>query len=372
MVFLRKAKRLRDAASKAVVLVGIIVGITGCENLYGKYDEASAEGFFWESTSPQRVGMDSELLEDMLEYIEEKGLGIDGIIIYKDEAIPFEKYFGEYNEYVSHNMKSTSKGIISALVGIALQEGFIGSLNEKVYDYFPEFEINDPGKSHITIKHLLTMTSGLEWQENNLKSMLTFVSRNRVSKILGLPLVEEPGLKFNYNTGLTHLLSAILTKASGMSTFDFAEKYLFDPLEIYNVQWEQDKEGIYTGGSELFLTPRAMTKFGVLYLKEGAIHGRQIVPSEWVQQSTMKQTEGIFQGLDVDYGYLWWLDIGGSIFPYLQEEDDFLALGVHGQRIFVSNTLNAVIVITADMENETESDVLIRDFVLPAMGSNPP
>ena len=165
MLSLQKINRKWSAAAKAAVLIGVIIGFAGCENMYGKYDEASAEGFFWEGVSPESVGVNSELLDDMLGYIDENSLGIDSIIIYKDEAIPFETYFGQYGEYVSHNMKSTSKGVISALIGIALAEGFIGSLDEKVYDYFPEFEVNDPGKRDITLENLLTMTSGLEWQE---------------------------------------------------------------------------------------------------------------------------------------------------------------------------------------------------------------
>ena len=166
-------------------------------------------------------------------------------------------------------------------------------------------DVNDEEKSNITIRHLLTMTSGLKWNENGLNSMFTFfVSKKIVKRVLKLSLVNESGTTFNYNTGLTHLLSAIITKAAEMSTLEFAEKYLFGPLDISNVQWSTDRDGYNIGGSELFMTPRAMTKFGVMYLNQGKYKGRQIVPKNWIAESTVTQIEGKFHGADIKYGYL--------------------------------------------------------------------
>jgi len=304
----------------------------------------------------------------MVKYIEKNNLVIDSIIIYKDGTIPFEKYFDPYNESFTHNLKSTSKGVISALVGIAVREGYIQNLDESVLSYFPEYKVSDPKISEITIRDLLTMSSGLKWNENGLNSMYTFfVSKRIVPRVLNLPVVTEPGSTFNYNTGLTHLLSAIISRASGMSTLAFAEEYLFEPLDIHNVQWDRDRNGVYIGGSELFMTPRAMTKFGVMYLQNGMYSGQQVVPAEWVRESTTMQIEGSFHGTQVQYGYLWWLDVENQLFTYLDDEDAFLAMGVHGQRIFIHPDLNMVVVITADQEDESQCDILIRDFILPSL-----
>jgi len=146
-----------------------------------------------------------------------------------------------------------------------------------------------------------------------------------------------------------------------------AEAYLFGPLDIHNVQWDEDRDGVNIGGSELFMTPRAMTKLGVMYLQNGEYSGRQVVPSEWVRESTTTQIEGSFHGTQIRYGYLWWIDIGNQLFTYLDGESAFLAMGVRGQRILVHPQLDAVVVITADQRDESQCDALIRDFILPAL-----
>ena len=355
---------------KWMYLVGLAVVLitTGCNTMYGEHDPAVESEWPWETVTPESQGIESEDLARMVEHIERNNLAIDSVIIYEDGTTPFEMYFDPYNKSTSHNMKSTSKGVISALVGIALREGYIESLDESVLSYFPEYESSDPEKSDITIRDLLTMSSGLKWNENDLNSMYTFfVSKRIVPRVLDLPVVAEPGSTFNYNTGLTHLLSATISRASGMSTLQFAEKYLFGPLDIHNVRWDEDRDGVHIGGSELFLTPRAMTKLGVMYLQNGAYAGRQVVPEEWVRESTTTQIEGSFHGAQIQYGYLWWLDIGNSLFTYLDDEQAFLAMGVRGQRILVQPELDTVVVITADQRDESQCDILIRDFILPAL-----
>lgn len=265
-------------------------------------------------------------------------------------------------------MKSTSKGIISALVGIALREGYIESLDQKILSFFPEYEADHQMKSDITIRDLLTMSSGLEWNENGFNSMYTFfVNKRIVPRILDLPIETEPGSSFNYNTGLTHLLSAIITKATEMTTFEFAREYLLEPLNIHNVQWDKDRNGIYIGGSELFITPRDMTKFGVMYMQHGVYSGQQVVPEDWVRKSTATQIEGSFHGTKIQYGYLWWRHIDNRLFSYLDNENAYLAMGSHGQRILIHPDLDTVVVITADQEDASQCDILIRDFILPAL-----
>ena len=347
-------------------LVGL--ALTGCNTMYGEQEPNPERGLPWESVPPESRGIRSEDLARMVEHVHRNNLAIDSIVIYKDGTVPFEMYFNQYDSATSHNLKSTSKGVISALVGIAIHEGFIESVETPVRSYFPELDSDDPRMDELTIRDLLTMSAGLRWNENDLNSMYTFfVSKRIAERVLGQPFDEEPGSSFTYNTGLTHLLSVIISRASGMSTIDFARRFLFEPLEIQNVQWSVDRDGVQIGGSELFLTPRAMTKFGVLYLQNGVYDEQQVIPAEWVRESTTTQIEGSFHGSRIEYGYLWWLDVGNGLFTYLDGEDVFLAMGVHGQRILVHRDLNAVVVITADQGDESQVDILIRDFILPAL-----
>jgi CubicO group peptidase (beta-lactamase class C family) len=355
---------------KWVYLIGLLIAVvtTGCDTMYGQDGAGVEPEWPWETVSPEHQGIESADVSRMVEHIEGNNLSIHSVIIYRNGTIPVEAYFDPYDASTSHNMKSTSKGVISTLVGIALREGFIGSLDESVLSYFPEYETDDDGKLDISIRDLLTMSAGLKWEENDLNSMYTFfVSKRIAGRVLEQPLVDEPGSEFNYSTGLTHLLSVIVARASGMSTMQFAREYLFGPLDIQNVQWDTDREGYHIGGSELFLTPRDMMKLGVMYLNGGTYAGRQIVPAEWVQEATSTQITGAFHGAQVEYGYLWWVEIGNPLFTYLDDENAFLAMGVRGQRILVLPERDTVVVITADQGDESQCDLLIRDFILPAL-----
>ncbi|MDA3951584.1 MAG: serine hydrolase [Spirochaeta sp.] len=352
----------------AIAAVIFTSGLTGCNTMRGEHASVPESAWPWEQVTPESQGISSGDLQRMVAYIDENNLAIDSVVIYTNGTIPFETYFEPYSAGVSHNMKSTSKGVISALVGIALHEGYIESLDDSVLSYLPDYEPDETGKAAITIQDLLTMSAGLEWNENDLNSMYTFfVSKRITGRVLDQHLVDEPGQQFNYNTGLTHLLSAVIAEASGMTTLQFAEKYLFEPLDIDNVQWATDRDGYYIGGSELFLTPRAMTKIGVMYLQEGEYAGRQIVPREWVRESTTPQITGSFHNTPIEYGYLWWIGIGNPLFTYLEQEGAFLAMGVHGQRIVILPELDTVVVITADQGDASQCDILIRDFILPAL-----
>lgn len=363
-------KRSKRTIKKWMFITGLsfVFIFFGCDKMFEEVTPPAESEWPWEKVSPESQNIASEDLEDMVEHIKSNNLAIHSIVIYKNGTIPFEEYFDPFTNEALHNLKSTSKGIISALTGIALEEGYINSIDESIFSYLSDYNVDTTGKSNITIRNLLTMTSGLKWDENNLNSMYTFfVNKRIVKRVLDQSLVNEPGTTFNYNTGLTHLLSAIITEASGMSTLEFAEKFLFEPLNIEQIQWDTDREGYYIGGSELFLTPRAMTKFGVMYLNDGEYQGRQIVPEDWVIESTSTQIEGSSFGADIKYGFLWWLDISNPLFTYLEDENRFLAMGARGQRIFIYPELDAVVVITADQRDESQCDKLIRDFILPAL-----
>jgi CubicO group peptidase (beta-lactamase class C family) len=176
------------------------------------------------------------------------------------------------------------------------------------------------------------------------------------------PLTSALGTKFVYNTGLTHLLSAVLTKATGKSTKAFADQYLFGPLEITKYKWEMDAQGFYNGGTNLSLTPRDMAKLGYVYLHHGKWEGKQLIPEAWVAESTMKQ---INVEPNTNYGYLFWISEfegkGKKLFTYE-------ASGYGGQHIRVIPELDTVIVVTSDSSSREESDAneLIQKYIVPA------
>ncbi len=238
-------------------------------------------------------------------------------------------------------MKSASKSVISALIGIAIDEGHIKSVEDPITKYFPEYIFNqtDPDKQLITIENLLTMQSGLETTSNRNYGKWV-LSENWVEFVLNQPLVAKPGTRMLYSTGSTHLLSAILTRASGINTKEFAQKHLASQLGYSMSYWSRDPQGIYFGGNDMEMTPRQMLAFGELYLNKGVHEGRQIIPTNWVKESYRPHVLSP-RGQGRYYGYGWWLrDLAGMLVP--------VAWGYGGQLIFVVEPMDLVVVATSD------------------------
>jgi CubicO group peptidase (beta-lactamase class C family) len=212
-------------------------------------------------------------------------------------------------------------------------------------DFFPEYVYQsiDPRKFDITIRHLLMMRMGIDVDENIY--MQVYNSSNWVKTTIELPLLYNPGSRFLYNTYQTHLLSAIITKASGMSTMEFARRFLLSEMKIECAEWQQDPQGIYFGGNSMDFTPRSMARLGYLYLNNGNMYGKQIVPAEWVEESLTNFTNfnnATWGDLnDINYGYLWWL---GKIKGYKV----FLAIGHGGQFVVNFPELDMIVVTTAE------------------------
>jgi CubicO group peptidase (beta-lactamase class C family) len=264
------------------------------------------------------------------------------------------------------NVKSASKSVISALVGIALDRKLIPAIDAPIATWFPELRRDaDPRKATITIEDLLTMRSGLETTSNrNYGAWVT--SPNWVRFVLTRKLLVEPGTAMQYSTGSTHLLSAILSKVTSTSTWQFAQGALGKPLGISIAAWPRDPQGIYFGGNDMLLTPRQMLALGELYRNRGRADDRQIVPADWVDESCRPKTTSRFDA-GREYGYGWWIDdIGGHPACY--------AWGYGGQYIFVFKDLQTVVVATSSTAVGDERrgyrrellDLIARD-VLPAL-----
>jgi CubicO group peptidase (beta-lactamase class C family) len=298
----------------------------------------------WEFSTPEDQGLDSDVLSGA--FVEFESLGyVDCILIIKNGKIVAEQYYNGYDKDIAHNVKSVSKSFLSALTGIALREGYLDSLNQKMVDFFPEYAhyVIDDRQNDINIRDLLMMRAGLDHERNNYSQL--YQNADWIRATLELTLFFDPGSTFSYNTFQTHLLSAILTKASGMNTFVFFEKFLLDPLHISLSRWQQGPQGYYFGGNNMYFTPRDMAKLGYLYLNNGNINGEQIIPSKWIEESLTNYTGFTNYNWgdlhDVNYGYLWWL---GEMDDY----EVFLAVGYGGQIVFNLPELNMIVVTTAE------------------------
>jgi CubicO group peptidase (beta-lactamase class C family) len=244
------------------------------------------------------------------------------------------------------NIKSASKSIISTLVGIAIERKLIPGVDAPIVTWFPELGRDpDPRKRDITIEDLLTMRSGLESTSGgNYGPWVN--SRNWVRYALSRPLVSEPGGDMEYSTGTSHLLSAILTKATRRSTWAFAQDALARPLGITLARWPRDPQGIYFGGNEMLMTPRQMIRMGELYLNRGRAGGKEVVSSSWVEESCRPRTRSRFDP-DRGYGYGWWTrDFDGH--------QACFAWGYGGQYILVFRDLDLVVVATSSTAGDDE------------------
>ena len=250
-----------------------------------------------------------------------------------------ERYFNGTRAGQLANIKSASKSVIAALVGIAIGKGQIKNPDQSIADYFPELT-KDPErkKREITIEDLVTMRSGLE-STSGREYGAWVTSRNWVRYVLAQPLEDEPGTRVEYSTGSTHLLSAILTKATKQTTWQFAQEELARPLGFSLAQWPRDPQGIYFGGNEMLMTPRQMIRFGELYENGGRVGDRQLIPKNWVEKADDAVGRSRW-GSDREYGHGFWIREFGR-------HRSFYAWGYGGQFIFIIPTLDLVVVTTS-------------------------
>jgi CubicO group peptidase (beta-lactamase class C family) len=291
---------------------------------------------------------------------------LQSLLISQGNKLLFEAYYNGRDRRQAANMKSASKSVISALVGIALEKGMIESLDQPISDFFPEYlPAENQGKSQITIEDLLTMESGLASTSDNRTYGRWAISDDWVKFVLDQPMVATPGQRMIYSTGSTHLLSAILTRATGMDTRSFAQRFLLNPLNAKITYWSQDPQGIYFGGNNMEMTPRDMLAFGQMYLDEGQFQGRQVIPSNWVEVSHEAHASSPW-GRGRSYGYGWWLrEFAGMQVP--------VAWGYGGQLILVVEEFDLVVVATSvstpgtDRRRHTRAlyDLLEEQILLP-------
>ena len=314
------------------------------------------------------TGLDKALLNEMMQKIVDGTYAnVHSVLIIKDGKLVFEEYFYEYNKTKLHEMRSATKSIISALTGIAIDKGFIKSKTETVLSYFPEYTFKNltDDKRQITIENLLTNQSGLDCDVSNPKSEGNETAMNYsddwIQFTLDLPMIDVPDGRGMYCSGNPITLGRIVEKATKMTLPDFAKQTLFKDIGIKNFKWsfKPDASSSETF-CQVYLTPRDMAKFGLLYLNKGMWADKQVVSKNWIQESLTKHS--VIQG--VNYGYLWWLkslEVNGTRFF------GKAAQGNGGQKIYIWEDQNMVTVITGGNYNsQSPSDELIQKYILPA------
>jgi len=317
----------------------------------------------WRTSTPEQQGMNSERLAEALDFCREADVNIHSLLVIRNGYIVADAHFYPFTRGSKHDVASVTKSFTSTLIGIAIDKGYIDSTNKPVLDFFPERTVAnlDANKRAMTLEHLLTMTSGLECinapGEVTLFQMMA--SPDWVQFVLDLPMSDKPGSRFVYNSGGSHLLSAIIRRTTGVSALDFAREHLFKPLGISDVFWPFDPQGVNNHGwGDLLVKPHDMAKLGYLYLHEGVWDSQQVVSREWVAAATSKHVATRDPGHN-GYGYQWWIGSSGG----------YSAIGRGGQRIFVVPDKNMVVVITAGGGILRR---LLPSFIIPAAESATP
>lgn len=318
----------------------------------------------WPRSTPEEQGMSSAKLAEMLETIHNEDQQIHSVLVIRHGVMVLEAYVHPFNAQTRHEVYSVTKSITSSLIGIAMEKGLIGNVQTQLISYFPSIVMDDPAKKEITLENTLSMSSGIEWMEplhSGLNDHWWIIEAEDPAQYFFTPaLVEEPGKVFNYNSGGSHMLSLVIQQAAGERAVDFARRYLFSPMGISDIEWDNDFSGHSLGSTGLELLATDMAKIGLLYLDNGKWQCEQLIDPEWVRDSTLVHS---YPSNLIGYGYQWWI----------RPQGDYYALGWGGQQIRVFPEKDMVVVFTAGSSgNDILHDELIDDFILPAVISDQP
>ncbi|MFA5262422.1 MAG: serine hydrolase [Opitutaceae bacterium] len=311
-------------------------------------------------STPEEQGVDSEGIVRMLMEVRNRGLSVDSLLVIRNDRLVAEIYRAPYTRTSRHILYSATKSFNSALLGIAIGQGLVPSVDAKAVDLLGASDWTlDERTRRMTLKHLLTMSTG---HTQDTTDTITATS-DWVRAFLNITPQQEPGSRFLYNSGASCMISAITQRTSGMTTEQFAVLNLFPFLGITDYVWESGPNNLTIGGWGLYLRPYDMAKFGLMYLHRGLWNGRQIVPETWVDESTRKQVENGTVGMwGSGYGYQFWMnDFGG-----------YRADGANGQYIFVLPQYDAVIVMTSNVSDMSITNQLIKDHLVPALQLSQP
>lgn len=356
-----------------IIICFALILISGCSDKYNpdEYTLITQNASFpteqWSKALPEELGIDSYILDKADKLIKRKYPNFKSMLVIRKGYLVYEKFYNNFYPKQLNSVYSVTKSVMSALTGIAIEQGLISSIKDKVSDYIPQYfmDIDDARKNDITIENVLTMMGGLSSIDENYTTY--FLAQDWVEAALKMPMNNAPGEAFEYNTGLTQLLSAVIEETSDMSVLEYANEYLFSKIGMNVNRWDHDEFGSHGGGFGLYLTSYDMARFGYLYMNKGNWDGQQIIPEQWVLDSTAKKIQ---ISETQDYGYLFTLE---QITDTVNDKtySMYQAYGSGGQIIMVIPELDLLIVISCNASiSPTVKPMtrdIITDYILPSV-----
>lgn len=314
----------------------------------------------WPVSTPAAQGIDPRAVLALHEELAKPVYEVDSVLLIRNGFLISEANFVPFDGRFVHDLRSVTKSITGTVLGVALQQGKIGSLNDSVLSYFPERPARDPRQAALRLTHLLDMRSGMRWREapydatSDLMRMAS--SANWLDYILERPMERAPGERFHYSGAAPHLLSAVLSRATGQDAHAYARRHLFGPLGISESVWRKDPQGIANGESGLSLRPRDLAKIGLLYLRNGMWEQRRLLPAAFVQRvlAGAQPHQAAVGQLPSRYGSLWWSDPAG---PAL------MASGRHGQHLVMLPRHDLILVINAKTPETQPVRIDVRELL---------
>ncbi|HEY0648734.1 serine hydrolase [Phenylobacterium sp.] len=312
--------------------------------------------------------------------------GVHSVIVMRGEDTLAEWYFpgkderrgfplGEvaFGPDTLHDVRSVTKSVVGLLVGVAVEEGAIKSLDTPVLDYFPEYaDLQTPERRRVTLRHLLSMTSGLHWDEDSFpytdprnSEIAMDLAKDPYRYVLSQPFDTQPGAAFKYSGGDVAVMAAVLARATKTPLEAYAEQKLFKPLGIPKVEWIKDGKGVPYAASGLRMTPRDMAKVGRMVLDGGRWNRRQVIPARWVEAATTPKAQvQPDPTCGTRYGYFWWLFAGCQLEPATPWA---AGVGNGGQRIVVVRDQGVVVVMTAGLYNSRQQGQTTNEVIVGAL-----
>jgi CubicO group peptidase (beta-lactamase class C family) len=360
--FLFRSKKYRYTfllIASIILTLSILVGAGHRTEDLEAVEYMPLSGEDWKVSTPAEQGLDPMLVAELY-YNAAELETLYGLLVIKNGYLIAEGYFNKGSMKQLSGRQSATKSFTSALVGIALEQGYLSSVDQKMMDFFPELagQITDPRKEQITIRDLLQMRAGYPDEERTPPYLeIFFFSDNWhwVPHLVDFPLVSDPGTEFNYSNLTSHLLGVIVARACDSDLMSYAQEHLFSPINAEVSDWTADADGYNWGSGEIYVTARDMAKFGLLYLNDGEYEEKQILSADWVGDSMQRYSDNVQVGdwitsrygyfRDIGYGYQWWsARVGNHRFNY--------AAGHGGNYIVLLHELDMIVVTTADPLHE--------------------
>ncbi len=334
------------------LVILILVLPVGCDGSAPSTEDLEAvdytplPGDDWQVSTPDEQGLDPMLVAELYQNAAELET-LYGLLVVKNGYLIAEDYFNEGSVGQKALLQSAAKSITSALVELALEQGCLSNVDQKMFDFFPDFadQIVDPRKKQITVEDMLQMRSGYPPEESDQALWEAVWSGDYVHLVADFPLTSDPGTEFQYSNLTAHWLGVIVARACDTELKSFGQEHLFDPMDAEIGDWKKDLDGYNWAAGEIHVSARDAAKFGLLFLNDGQFEGNQIISADWVRDSLQTYSEDAYDNIgefrDIGYGYQWWSAEAG-------DHHVNFAWGHGGQLIVLLDDLNMVVVVTAD------------------------